>query len=76
MIPYMAIDRFIRNRNYPKVGPESIHHSKWRRFPVMAILVEAGVWRAGVKGVGAGAGNIPHGKYIDILQGDDRQGRG
>ena len=42
----------------------------------MAILVEAGVWRAGVKGIGAGAGNIPHSKHIDVLQGDCRQGRG
>ena len=76
MVPNVTKDRFIRNIDNTQVGLESILRSKWRWFLVEAVFVESWVWGAGVKGVGARAGNIPHGKHIDILQGDGRQGRG
>ena len=75
MVPNMAIDWFIWNRNDSKVGVVSIHLSKWSWLEEGTIFVESRLRRAGLKGIVGGAGDIPHGSGVDILQGQRGQGR-
>ena len=70
MAPYMTIDRFIRNWHNSSVGVVTIHLAKGSWLEVETFGVEGGVWGAGLEGVVEGFGNIPHGKGVDILQGN------